>query len=182
MQRIGCPYSLSPTVVVVLLACHGCGGATPPPKTDAEGSASTKPAVETTDGATAPVAASEPPKEAPPPAPAPAAEPPPAEDDPWQAFHVMPSSDVLKTLRAGQPKVQTCIKAGLKRDPSESGEVKIKFVVTQKGDVLVWKDDGSSMTDEETTKCIGEVIKTLKFPAQKSTGNTLGQYSIHLST
>jgi hypothetical protein len=155
-----------------------CGGGTPPPKTD--GDAVTKPTSTDAADAAAPVA-TEAPKEPPPPAaPPPAPEPPPAADDPWQAFHVMPSNDVLRTLKNAHGKVQVCIRAGLKRDPSESGEVKIKFVVTQKGEVLVWKDEGSSMTDEETTKCIGEVIKTLRFPQQKMTGNTLGQYSIHL--
>jgi hypothetical protein len=165
------------TVVCVLCFTSwlvACGAGTPPPRTDDDPKASAA-----ASDAAAPVAA-EPPKETPPPAPAPTPEPPPAADDPWQAFHVMPSNDVLKTMRAAQGKVHVCIRAGIKRDPSESGEVKIKFVVTQKGEVLVWKDEGSSMSDEETTKCIGEVIKTLKFPQQKMSGNTLGQYLIHL--
>jgi hypothetical protein len=160
--------------VLCFVSLVACGAGTPPPKTDDD----PKPSAAASDAA-APVAV-EPPKDTPPPAPTPAPEPPPAADDPWQAFHVMPSNDVLKTMRGAQGKVHVCIRAGIKRDPSESGEVKIKFVVTQKGEVLVWKDEGSSMSDEETTKCIGEVIKTLKFPQQKATGNTLGQYSIHL--
>jgi hypothetical protein len=53
--------------------------------------------------------------------------------------------------------------------------------VNQKGEVLVWKDDSSSMSDEETTKCIGEALKGFKFPKQKTPGNTLGTYSLHVS-
>ena len=58
--------------------------------------------------------------------------------------------------------------AGVKRDPSTSGEVKIRFVITNDGMVRVWRDDGSSMSDEEVTKCVGELIKSIKFPKQKS--------------
>src|ERR1700690_1912837 len=49
----------------------------------------------------------------------------PASDDPWMAPHQMPSSDVLKTMRAAQGKVMACWHAANKRDPSVSGEVKI---------------------------------------------------------
>jgi len=174
MRRLLCASSS----IVVLLGLVACGGATPPPKTD-ESSSSSAPAA--SDAGPAPAASNDTKPPAPDPTPAPAPAPaPPAEDEVWQAFHVMPTADVLTTMK-GQPKVQTCIHDGLKRDSSSTGEVKIKFVVTQKGQVLAWRDEGSSMTDPDVTRCIGEVIKTLKFPAQKATDNSVGLYSINVS-
>ncbi len=173
MRSVRCMFCL-------VAGLWACGGVTPPPKTDGVETTGTSTTAADAASAPAPVATSEPPVGAqPPPAPAPA---PTAEaDDPWLAHHVMSSDDVLKTVRAVQFKVQACIKSGLQRDPSEAGEVKIQFVVTQKGAVLVWKDDESSMGDEETVACIGNVIKNLKFPVQKAIGNSVGHYSVRTS-
>jgi hypothetical protein len=77
--------------------------------------------------------------------------------------------------------VKACFKAGLKRDPSTNGEVKIRFVITNDGAVRAWMDNASSMTDEEVTSCVGELIKTLKFPKQKSPGDAWGEYSINFT-
>jgi hypothetical protein len=100
-------------------------------------------------------------------------------DDPWLAAHQMPPKDVVKTMRAAQGKVQACFKAGLKKDPSTSGEVKLKFVITNDGTVRAWKDDSSSMSDGDVTHCVGEVLNKQKFPKQKSPGDAWGTYSIH---
>jgi len=99
-------------------------------------------------------------------------------DDPWLASHQMSPKDVMKTMRGAQGKVQGCFKAGLKRDPSTSGEVKIRFVITNDGAVRAWKDDGSSMSDGDVTQCVGELVNKLKFPKQKSPGDAWGVYSI----
>ena len=171
MRSVRCMFFLA-------LGLWACGGATPPPVTDDVATTGKHKAVADAASTPAPAPAPAPVVEAPPPpTPAPAA----SADDPWQAFHVMPSADVLKTMRVAQGKVQACIKAGLERDPGEAGEVKIQFVVTQKGAVLVWKDEESSMSDEDTVTCIGELIKTLKFPAQKAIGNSVGHYSVRTS-
>jgi hypothetical protein len=102
----------------------------------------------------------------------------PAGDDPWLAGHQMAPKDVMKTMHASEGKVKACFKAGLKRDPSTNGEVKIRFVITNDGAVRAWKDNASSMTDEEVTNCVGDLIKTLKFPKQKSPGDAWGTYNI----
>jgi hypothetical protein len=100
-------------------------------------------------------------------------------DDPWLAAHQMPPGDVMKTMKRAGAKVQGCWKDGLKRDPSTNGEVKIRLVITNEGKVRAWRDDGSSMSDEEVTQCIGGVVEKLKFPKQKSPGDAWGVYSIH---
>jgi hypothetical protein len=101
--------------------------------------------------------------------------------DVWAVGHQMPPGDVIKTMKATQGKVHACFKAGHKRDPSTSGEVKIKFVVANEGTVKVWKDDGSTMTDADVTKCVGDLVQTLKFPKQKSPGDAWGTYSANFA-
>jgi hypothetical protein len=102
-------------------------------------------------------------------------------NDVWSVGHQMPPGDVIKTMKASQGKVHACFKAGHKRDPSSSGEVKIKFVVANEGAVKVWKDDGSTMTDADVTKCVGDLVQTLKFPKQKSPGDAWGTYSANFA-
>ncbi|MBV9946367.1 MAG: AgmX/PglI C-terminal domain-containing protein [Myxococcales bacterium] len=103
----------------------------------------------------------------------------PPADDPWMAPHQMPPADVLKTMRAAMNKVNACYRSAKKRDGSVTGDVKVKFVITHEGAVRVWRDEGSSMSDPDCTKCVGEVIQTLKFPTQKSPGDAWGLYSIN---
>ena len=102
-------------------------------------------------------------------------------NDPWLASHQMAPDDVLKTVRQQQSLVQACFNEGKKKDPSINGEVKVRFVITNDGQVRDWKDDTSSMTDEEVTTCVGEVLRKLKFPKQKSPGDAWGSYSINFT-
>jgi len=159
-----------------------CGGATPPPKDsdDVPASKGSPMGDKGDDTAAASASAQAPEPAKPPPAEAPA-ETKPKEDDVWMAPHQMPPKDVLKTMRPAQGKVHACFRAGAKRDPSTQGEVKIRFVITNDGAVRAWRDDGSSMSDEEVTKCVGELLKGLKFPKQKSPGDAWGTYTTSFS-
>lgn len=167
----------------------GCGGATPSPKDADEAPAAASDAKHADDSKGDDTAAAAAPAAAPAPAkddtPAPAAKPSTnlsaSSDDVWMASHQMPPKDVLKTMRSQQGKVHGCFSAGYKRDPSTSGEVKVKFVVTNDGAVRAWKDDGSSMTDADVTKCVGDLVQSLKFPKQKSPGDAWGTYSANYS-
>jgi hypothetical protein len=100
-------------------------------------------------------------------------------DDPWMASHQMTPKDVLAGARAIKGKAQQCFHDGEKRDPSASGEVKIRFVITNDGAVRVWRDEDSSMSDADVIQCIGNVIKGVKFPKQKSPGDAWGIYSVN---
>jgi hypothetical protein len=159
-----------------------CGGGMPPAKDESE-HASSKSSDEAPAPTDAPAASS-----------APASSPAPAlsskkassgdlvaseGDDPWLAPHQMPAGDVLRTMRGALGKVNACWHAAKKRDPSASGEVKIKFVVTHEGSVRVWRNEDSTVSDEEAIQCVGEVIKAAKFPTQKSPGDAWGIYSIN---
>jgi hypothetical protein len=183
-----------PCVMLVACALIACGGATPPPKDSDEAVASSaKPAdsAPPAEGADKTAASAAPSASAvPDPVPAPAgtsatdsssASSTGGADDPWMASHQMTPKDVLKGTRAAQAKAQACFRAGVKRDPSTSGEVKIRFVITNDGVVRVWRDEGSSMTDAAVTECVGDLIKKLKFPKQKSPGDAYGVYTVNFS-
>jgi hypothetical protein len=175
--------------LVAASAMLACGGGTPPPSD--ESAASNTGSAKAPDPAPAPEAASsgDPLAAAASTAPAPAAPAASADlgaaagggDDPWMASHQMTPKDVLHAVRPAQGKAQACFRAGVKRDPSTSGEVKIKFVISNDGAVRVWRDEGSSMTDGDVTKCVGDLIKSLKFPKQKSPGDAWGVYSINFT-
>jgi hypothetical protein len=196
---LGRPFTFAALAALALPAAlqAGCGGGTPPPKDESEvasapaSSGASDPGAPAADSAGA--TASQPPSASAAPSASPAPNGPPAGattdasgdikpagDDPWLAAHQMPAGDVIKTMRGANAKVQACWKAGLKRDPSAGGEVKIRFVVQNDGKVRVWKDDGSSMSDEDVTNCVGGVVEKLKFPKQKSPGDAWAVYTIHL--
>jgi hypothetical protein len=158
-----------------------CGGETPPPK-DSDQAAAAKgdaPAAAKKDDAPAASDSASAAATSAPAAPsAPAADSTPAptkspDDDVWMAAHQMPPKDVLKTMKPAQAKVHACFK----RVPGAQGEVKIRFVVTNDGKVRAWKDDGSTMSEDEVTKCVGDLVKGLTFPKQKSPGDAWGTFS-----
>jgi hypothetical protein len=167
----------------------GCGGGTPKAKDEDDTASKPKgddsaPSTSAAADSPAPAADSSPPATPSPASSAAAATgdiPVGGGDDPWLAGHQMTPKDVFKTLRPAQGKVQACFKAGLKRDGSTTGEVKVRFVITNDGVVRVWRDDGSSMTDGDVTQCVGEVVHKLKFPKQKSPGDAWGLYSINFT-
>jgi hypothetical protein len=175
-----------------LLPPLACGGGTPHPKDEGDTASSSSASGDDSSPASSAAAGADSSSAAPVASAAPANGPPPAastdssgdikatgSDDPWLAAHQMPPGDVMRTMKRASAKVQACWKEGLKRDPSTSGEVKIRLVITNDGKVRAWRDDGSSMSDEEVTQCVGGVVQTLKFPKQKSPGDAWGAYSIH---
>jgi len=188
--RAAAARSLAAIALAVPLFCIACGGGTPKPKDEDDTSTSKPKGDDSTASSSAPADTAS----AAPAASSPPATPPPASsasssgdikptggDDPWMAAHQMTPKDVMKTMRPAQGKVQACFKAGLKRDGSTNGEVKIRFVITNDGAVRVWKDNASSMTDGDVTQCVGDVVNKLKFPKQKSPGDAWGTYSINFT-
>jgi hypothetical protein len=190
MRTAACILAL--TCLLPLGLPLACGGGTPPPKgedeavsSDSAKSAESKGDDTAAAGSAAPAASETPPADTA----AAAASAAPAssggdsdlkapKDDTWSAGHQIPAGDVTKTIKAHQKQVQACYTKAKKKDPSVSGEVKLKFIVSNDGKVKDWKDDSSTMSSEDVTKCVGEVIKKLKFPKQKSPGDAWGTYNI----
>jgi hypothetical protein len=184
--------ALSLLIGVSLSPLLACGGGTPHPKDEGDTASSSSSAGDDSSPAASAATPADSSSSAPAASAAPPSGPAPAAttdasgdikatggDDPWLAAHQMPPTDVMRTMKAAGAKVQACWKAGLKRDPSTSGEVKIRMVITNDGKVRAWRDDGSSMSDEEVTQCVGGVVEKLKFPKQKSPGDAWGAYQIH---
>jgi|SRR5579859_3456409 len=176
MRLLVVPFGFATSVLLA------CGGGTPPPSDEAVAHNESRPK----DPAPPPEAASsEPPSAAESASTAASSATPPGDptapqgDDPWMASHQMTPKDVLHAVRPVQGKAQACFRAGAKRDPSASGEVKIRFVITNEGTVRAWRDDGSSMSEEGVIQCVGELIKGLKFPKQKSPGDAWGSYTVN---
>jgi hypothetical protein len=189
-------YLFALIVSAPLVLPLACGGGTPEPKNEEEANSETKSDTKSAKADdTAPADSSEKAggdKDAPPAdsaAPAASAAPAgggddikaPKADDPWMAAHTMPDADVNKTVKKAKPTLTACYKKGKKKDPSTSGEVKVKFIVTNDGKVTDWKDDSSSMSNQDVISCVGEAIKKLKFPKQKSPGSAVGSYSINFN-
>ena len=185
------PLSVACSLVIA------CGGGTPEPKSEDEAPAAASAAKDSNDSkdtkdkesdSNAAASSDSPAKSDAPPADKPAATDSKSsgdlampKDDVWSAPHQMPPKDVLKTMRPLQSSVHTCFKTGYKKDPSTSGDVKIKFVVSNDGAVKAVKDDGSTMTDPDVTKCVGDVVQKQKFPKQKSPGDAWATYSANFS-
>jgi hypothetical protein len=168
-----------------------CGGGTPPPKGEDEavaagsssaGDNSAPPADSSAAGASSAAAAADTSASAASAAPASTGDSSgdikPPKEDTWSAGHQIPAGEVTKTIKAHQKQVQACYTKAKKKDPSVSGEVKLKFIISNDGKVKDWKDDSSTMSSEDVTKCVGGVIKGLKFPKQKSPGDAWGTYNI----
>ncbi len=178
-----------PALAAVALASMACGGGTPKPKDEDDTATTKSKGDDSTASSSAPADSAAPPADSSPPATPPASTAPAAtgdikatgDDDPWMASHQMTPKDVMKAMGPVKGRVQACFKAGLKRDGSTNGEVKLKFVITNAGAVRVWKDNGSSMTDGDVTQCVGDLLSKLKFPKQKSPGDAWGAYSINFT-
>jgi hypothetical protein len=162
----------------------GCAGREAPPLDEARAltPAKTTPSASTPTSATSPIATKTdaPADEANASAP-PAAAQGEAAEDPWSAYHVMPGKDVLHAIGPVQGKVKACVVKGLAEDPAASGHVRIRFVVRPTGEVLDWKDEASTPAEDPITKCVGELVKSLRFPEQKVIGNSLGLYTLDVS-
>ncbi len=115
------------------------------------------------------------------PPPPPEQPPPPKEDDPWMSHRQIGPDAVVATMKPAAAKIDKCFKDGIKRDPTVEGEVRLRFIITHEGAVIDFKDDHSDIHDLEVVKCVGGVIKALKFPVQLSPGGAFGVYATHLS-
>jgi len=180
--------TILPVLAALALAAAACGGGTPKPKDEDDTASAKSKGDDSTASSSAPSDSAAPADSSPP------ATPPAStassgtgdikatgDDDPWMAAHQMTPKDVMRTMGPVKGKVQACFRAGLKRDGSTNGEVKIRFVITNDGAVRVWRDDGSSMTDGDVTQCVGGLVQKLKFPKQKSPGDAWGSYSINFT-
>lgn len=68
-------------------------------------------------------------------------------------------------IGARMPRMRACYAAGLRRDATLRGEMKIKFTIDTTGHALNVEDAGSHMKDKEVLKCVMTEFNALRFPA-----------------
>jgi hypothetical protein len=67
-------------------------------------------------------------------------------------------------IEARMPRVRGCYRAGVKRDPSLRGEVKVRFVIDPAGHVTGAADAGSRLPDRDVVRCILGEVSSMRFP------------------
>jgi hypothetical protein len=67
-------------------------------------------------------------------------------------------------LEARMPRFRACYRAGVKRDPTLRGEVKVRFVIDPAGHATGAMDAGSRLKDREVVRCIMNEIGAMRFP------------------
>jgi hypothetical protein len=112
-----------------------------------------------------------------------------------EAAGQMSISAVQRVVRAGWPEMKRCYEAGLRRDRSLAGAVRVRFVVARDGtvseardldrgapDPIVWGTSGASpVRDAEVSACVVEAFRRLVFP--KPAGGTFATtYAVELGT
>jgi hypothetical protein len=80
-------------------------------------------------------------------------------------------------VHAGFPLFAYCYRAGLERDPSLSGLVRLRFVIDEEGAVMGVMDSGSEFADPLALDCMAEGVFALSFPPP-SGGDVRVQYRI----
>lgn len=80
-------------------------------------------------------------------------------------------------VHAGFPLFAYCYRAGLERDPSLGGLVRLRFVIDDEGAVMGVMDSGSEFGDPKALDCMAEGIFALSFP-RPTGGDVRVQYRI----
>lgn len=76
-------------------------------------------------------------------------------------------SEVLKVLNANQRKVQRCYERALTSKPQLSGRLTFSWTIKTNGRVGDVRQSASTLGDNNVSKCIGSVIKSMRFPEPK---------------
>jgi hypothetical protein len=77
----------------------------------------------------------------------------------------LPPRVVDRIVRANAPRLRACYDAGLRRDPSLRGTMRVRFVVDGTGAVESASSSGGTLRDAPVERCVVAVFATLSFPA-----------------
>jgi hypothetical protein len=67
-------------------------------------------------------------------------------------------------IKARMHRIRACYRAGVKRDTSLAGEVRVKFVINDAGKSTGASDDGSKLKDKQVVACVVQEFGALRFP------------------
>jgi hypothetical protein len=88
----------------------------------------------------------------------------PREGAPLGSGHLDPQV-VRSGINARMSRMRACYTAGLRRDSTLRGEMKIKFVIDTTGHAINVEDAGSRMKDKQVLTCVMNEFMALRFPA-----------------
>lgn len=112
--------------------------------------------------------------------PEPAARPPPGEDDDAARGPVvlgdLDVATVKRVVQKAQRAMRVCYDAAKKRLPMVAGHMKVKFVVTARGQVATATVASSNLDDPTLEQCVADQVKKLKFPNTKGGGVAVVTY------
>lgn len=63
-------------------------------------------------------------------------------------------------------RIQQCFTDGVRRDPSFSGRLTVRFTIDASGAVTLTRDGGSTMGDPTVIRCVLAAFTTMRFPAR----------------
>lgn len=67
-------------------------------------------------------------------------------------------------IRARFHRMRACYRAGVKRDTSLAGEVRVRFVIDENGHATGAGDAGSKLRDKQVVACVVSEFGALRFP------------------
>jgi hypothetical protein len=71
---------------------------------------------------------------------------------------------IFRTVRDRTPDFRSCYEEALKRRPSATGRVVVRFDITTSGNVKDAINAQQDMADEAIATCVGNAFRTLIFP------------------
>ncbi len=80
----------------------------------------------------------------------------------------IPAAVIQRIIRANFGRFRACYNAGLRTNPSLSGRVAVRFLISRTGTVSSAADGGSSMPDKGVVSCVVGAFRGLTFPAPES--------------
>jgi len=76
----------------------------------------------------------------------------------------LPPEVIQRIVRQNFGALRLCYEDGLRKNPTLSGRISIKFVIDREGKVSTAQDCGSELPDSAVVRCVVDKIAPLKFP------------------
>ena len=80
----------------------------------------------------------------------------------------LPPEVIQRIVRQNFGRFRLCYENGLRTDPTLTGRVSVKFMISRDGSVGVAADAGSDIPDSSVTSCVVRSFTAMSFPAPDS--------------
>ncbi len=93
----------------------------------------------------------------------------------------LPKEIVQRVVRSHVPQIRACYETALLAEPSLSGDVTIRFVISPAGKVSVASVQETTLGDRTAANCIAKAFRTWSFPAPRGGSNVVVSMPLQLS-